>query len=90
MRDQMKSVAGIICLVKDLKRTIEFYETLGFVFKKHIPGVAATAYLNRFWIEFLLEDKVVTQEYKEDIKVSPKGAGHYIHINVEDVGRYVL
>ena len=84
----MKSVAGIICLVKNLDESIRFYEALGFVFKKHIPGVAATAYLNWFWIEFLLEDKVVTEAFKEDVPVAPKGAGHYIHINVGDIDEF--
>jgi catechol 2,3-dioxygenase-like lactoylglutathione lyase family enzyme len=82
---KMKSVAGVICLVKELEPSITFYEKLGFEFRKQVPGVAATAYLNWFWIEFLLEDKVVTEAYKEDITVSPKGAGQYIHIDVEDV-----
>src|ERR1044071_123963 len=85
---KMKSVAGIICLVKDLQRVTTFYEKLGFEFKKQVPGVAVTAYLNWFWIEFLLEDKVVTEAYKEDVTVSSKGAGQYIHSNVEDVDAF--
>lgn len=88
MMTKMKTVAGVICLVKELEPSIAFYEALGFEFKKQVPGVAATAYLNWFWIEFLLQDKVVTEEYKEDVKVSPKGAGQYIHINVEDVDTF--
>lgn len=84
----MKSVAGVICLVKDLEKTVEFYEALGFTFKKRVPDVAATAYLNWFWIEFLLEDKVVTEDYKEDVAVTPKGAGQYIHISVDDVDAF--
>lgn len=85
---KMKSVVGIICLVKDLEQVKQFYETLGFEFKQQMPGVYTTAYLNWFWIEFLLEDKVVTESFKEDIAVSPKGAGQYIHINVEDVDEF--
>lgn len=85
---KMKSVAGIICLVKDLDKAVEFYEALGFVFKKRVPGVAATAYLNWFWIEFLLEDKVVTEAFKEDVTITPKGAGQYIHISVENVDKF--
>ena len=85
---KMKSVSGTVCLVTDLDKTVAFYETLGFTFRKTVPGVSATAYLNWFWIEFLLEDKVVTEEFKDDVKVSPKGAGQYTHINVEDVDAY--
>lgn len=85
---KMKSVAGIICLVKDLKPTITFYETLGFEFRKTVPGISATAYLNWFWMEFLLEDQVVTEAFKPDISVSPKGAGQYLHINVTDIDAF--
>ncbi len=81
----MKSISGIICLVKDLEKTTKFYETLGFDFKKSNPGVSATAYLNWFWIEFLLENKVITEEFKDDVEVSRKGAGQYTHVAVDDI-----
>lgn len=84
----IKSVAGVICLIDSLEDTIKFYKSLGFEFKKQVPGISATAYLNWFWIEFLLQDKVITEEFKEDTKISPKGAGQYLHINTEDVDAY--
>lgn len=84
----MKSVAGIICLVSNLEQSINFYKTLGFEFKKQNPGISAHAYLNWFWIELLLKDKVVTEEFKSDVEVSRKGAGQYIHINVENVDEF--
>lgn len=80
----MKNIAGVILLVKDLEESVVFYETLGFVFNKRVPNVAATAFLNEFWIELLLEDKIVTEAFKKDVALSPKGAGQYIHINVND------
>lgn len=84
----MKSVSGIICLVNDLEKTTKFYEALGFDFKRTEPGVFAVAYLNWFWIEFLLIEKVMTKDFKEDIKASPKGAGQYTHISVDDVDEF--
>ncbi len=84
----MKSVAGIICLVSDLDMSIKFYTTLGFEFKKQNPGISAHAYLNWFWIELLLKEKVVTQEFKVDVNISQKGAGQYMHISVEDVDEF--
>lgn len=84
----MKSISGIVCLVEELDRTVSFYESLGFTFRRTVPGVSATGYVNWFWIEFLLKGKVVTEEFKEDIAASPKGAGQYIHINVEDVDEF--
>lgn len=85
---KMKSVSGIICLVDDLDEVTEFYETLGFEFRKRTPDVSATAYLNWFWIEFLLADKVITDVFKEDVSATPKGAGQYIHISVEDTDEF--
>lgn len=85
---KMKSIAGIICLAQNLEEIIPFYQKLGFVFRKRVPDISATAYLNWFWIEFLLEDKVVTEAFKEDVGVTPKGAGQYVHINVENVDEF--
>jgi catechol 2,3-dioxygenase-like lactoylglutathione lyase family enzyme len=81
----MKSVAGVILLAKDLEKATEFYQTLGFEFKKRVKDVSATAYLNWFWIELLREDKIVTEAFKDDVAVSRRGAGQYIHISVENV-----
>jgi uncharacterized glyoxalase superfamily protein PhnB len=88
MNMKMKSVAGIICLVSSLEEIIAFYTALGFEFRKQVPDVSATAYLNWFWIEFLLTDKTVTPEFTQDATITPKGAGQYIHINVEDVNAF--
>lgn len=85
---RMKSVAGVICLVKDLDKSSAFYKSLGFEFKKNVPDVSATAYLNWFWIELLLDSKIVTNEFKPDAKVPTKGAGQYIHISVENIDDY--
>ena len=53
---KLKSAAGIVCYVKDVHKTVGFYKTLGFVFKKNKP-THATGYINRFWIDFLQSDK---------------------------------
>lgn len=84
----MKSISGIICLVEDLEKSTAFYKALGFTFRDPVPGIAATAYLNWFWIELLNKNKVVTEAFKPDAAVSPKGAGQYIHINVESVDEF--
>lgn len=85
---KMKNVAGIICLVNDLERSVEFYKSLGFEFKKQNPGISAHAYLNWFWIELLRADKVVTEDFKPDVAAGNKGAGQYIHINVENADEF--
>lgn len=85
---KMKSVSGVIFLVSDLDKSIEFYKALGFEFKKQNPGISAHAYLNWFWIELLLKDKVVTEEFKTDVVSEQKGRGIYPHINVDDVDAF--
>ena len=35
---KMRSVAGIVCYVKDINKTAQFYEALGFQFEKREPG----------------------------------------------------
>ena len=84
----MKSVSGIVTLVSDLDKSIEFYTSLGFNFRKQIPGVSAHAYLNWFWIELLLKDKVVTEAFKDDLEIAPKGAGQYVHISVDNIDEF--
>lgn len=84
----MKNVAGVICLVKDLDKVTEFYETLGFKVEQQASGVFVTTSLGEFWFEFLLEDKVGTEVLRGDSSVSSKGAGHFIHIEVEDVDAF--
>jgi catechol 2,3-dioxygenase-like lactoylglutathione lyase family enzyme len=48
---KLKSAAGMVCYVRDLDKTVEFYEKLGFQFKARDPG-RATAYLNWWWFDF--------------------------------------
>lgn len=48
---KIKSGAGIVCYVRDLSRTIQFYEKLGFQFKTK-EQTHATAYLNWWWFDF--------------------------------------
>jgi catechol 2,3-dioxygenase-like lactoylglutathione lyase family enzyme len=47
----LKSGAGIVCYVKDIAKTVAFYERLGFEFKRNEP-TRATAYINWWWIDF--------------------------------------
>lgn len=87
----MKSVSGVICLVKDLDEVVEFYNKLGFKFRNEKTAVEATAYLNWFWIEFLLADEAITESFQEDKsgeRAKSWGSGQYIHISVEDIDEF--
>ena len=87
---KIKSISGIFCVVSDLEKTIEFYEKLGFDFKKRTADYA-TAYLNWFWIEFVVADKVeptLFQKVADVENVENKGAGLFVHISVENIDEF--
>jgi catechol 2,3-dioxygenase-like lactoylglutathione lyase family enzyme len=84
---KMKSVSGIACYVKDLNKTIEFYEAIGFDFRKK-EEAHATAYLNWFWIDFLPISKEDKAEFQEEALMENKGGGLYLYISVEDVDEF--
>ena len=81
---KIKSVSGVICYVKNINKTVKFYETLGFVFKKIEPH-RATAYVNWFWIDFLSVDKESSPEFRKEAKLSNKGAGTFLYLSVDNV-----
>lgn len=86
----MKSISGILCFASDLNKTAEFYESLGFEFKKRTQESAA-AYLNWFWIEFVAQDKAEKSVFQKEIDIDHanyNGAGLFVHISVENVDEF--
>ena len=81
---KMKSAAGIVCYVKDVDETAQFYEMLGFQLKTREPH-RVTAYVNWFWIDFLSIDKEERPEFKEEATRENKGAGLFVYLSVENV-----
>lgn len=84
---KIKSVSGITCYVKDLSKTVKFYETLGFEFKKREAN-HATGYSNWFWIDFLSVNKEDKPKFKEEANLNNKGAGLYIYLSVDNVDEF--
>lgn len=84
---KMKSIAGIVCYVKDIKKTAKFYRALGFQFKKREPN-HISIYLNWFWIDFLSINKENKSEFRKEANLSNKGAGLFLYISVEDVDEF--
>jgi catechol 2,3-dioxygenase-like lactoylglutathione lyase family enzyme len=77
---KIKSASGIACYVKNLNKTIAFYETLGFENKKQ-DATHATLYSNWFWIDFLVIGK--------DERAKPeKGAGTLLYLSVDNVDEF--
>jgi len=81
---KLKSAAGIVCYMKDVPKTVKFYESLGFTFKKNKP-THATGYINWFWIDFLQIDKEDKPGFEEEAKSASKGAGQFLYLRVDDV-----
>ncbi len=83
----MKSISGLKFYVKDLNKTVEFYEALGFKFKSKGHD-RAKAYLNWFSIEFLATSEEQNPEFLEEAQAQPKGGGLYIYISVDNVDKF--
>ncbi len=81
---KLKSISGITCYVKNVSRTVKFYEALGFAFRKKERN-HATAYVNWFWIDFLSIGEEARPQFRKEAKLSTKGAGVFLYISVEDV-----
>ena len=81
---KLKSAAGIVCYVKDVEETAQFYETLGFQLKTREPS-RVTAYLNWFWIDFFSKDSEEGPAWKEEATPGNKGSGLLLYLSVEDV-----
>ncbi|HEY4518072.1 MAG TPA: VOC family protein [Candidatus Paceibacterota bacterium] len=84
---KLVSVAGLVCYVKDAKKTAKFYEALGFKFDKRTSD-HVSIYLNWFWIDFhafASEDK---PEFKKEARLKNKGAGQYLYIKVDNVDKF--
>lgn len=83
----MKSIAGVVCYVKDTAKTAEFYEQLGFTFTKREPDHIGVR-LNWFWIDFHPQDKEDKPEFQKEANLDNKGAGLFLYINVENVDEF--
>ena len=84
---KIKSVSGITCYVKNLKKTVKFYETLGFETRKS-DADHATLYSNWFWIDFLVIGKNERNEFSKGMDSGNKGAGVYLYLSVDNVDAF--
>jgi catechol 2,3-dioxygenase-like lactoylglutathione lyase family enzyme len=73
---EMKSIAGIVCYVKDTEKTAEFYEALGFRCTERKSNHASVR-LNWFWIDFLAAGEEQKEEFQKEANIEPKGGGQF-------------
>jgi catechol 2,3-dioxygenase-like lactoylglutathione lyase family enzyme len=84
---KIKSVSGLTCYVKNLNKTAQFYETLGFEVRKR-ESDHITVYSNWFWIEFLAMGKDVRADFTKGADLSNKGAGMFVYLSVDNVDEF--
>lgn len=84
---KIKSVSGIVCYVKNLKKTVAFYEKLGFVIKNKDQS-HVKIYSNWFWIDLLPISKEKKTEFQKEAHAAHKGAGLYVYLSVDNVDEF--
>jgi catechol 2,3-dioxygenase-like lactoylglutathione lyase family enzyme len=73
---KMRSISAVFCYVKDLDKTAQFYEVLGFNFRERSEDYIK-AYLNWFWIEFHV-----------DPAKAGGSTGQFIYVSVDDTDEF--
>lgn len=70
---KISSISGLEYRVKDLAKTVEFYESLGFRMGKQDEN-QATCYINWFWVRFVADSDATERE-----------AGPTLYMKVDDI-----
>ncbi len=83
----MNSISGMVCYVRDIEKTAQFYEALGFELDKREPEHLSIR-LNWFWIDFHPQDKEDKPEFQKEANLDNKGAGLFTYIKVENVDEF--
>ena len=81
------SISGITCYVKDLSKTAQFYESLGFRRGKEEPD-RATFYVNWFFVTFIAQDREDDAELRKEAELPDKGAGMFLYVKVDDLEEF--
>ena len=79
-----KGAAGTVCYVRNLERTVEFYEKLGFQFKTKEPA-RATAYVNWRWLDFHQVAAADAPAWHVSANVNNAAVGALFYFSVESV-----
>jgi predicted enzyme related to lactoylglutathione lyase len=84
---KVNSISGLTCYVKDLARTGDFYEAIGFRRGKEASD-GATFYVNWFFVTFVAQDREEDDDLRKEAEASTKGAGMSVYIKVDDIADY--
>lgn len=83
----LKSVSGFTLYVKDLNKSVDFYESLGFKIEKREDG-HAIARVNWFTVDLVSQMDEDKAEFQKEANAEPKGSGIFINVSVGDVDEY--
>jgi catechol 2,3-dioxygenase-like lactoylglutathione lyase family enzyme len=72
---KISSISGLVYPVRDLDKTAEFYETIGFRLGKR-DDRQLTCYVNWFWLTLTVDDDTAT---------AAPGAGPALYLKVDDI-----
>ena len=81
---KLKSAAGYNCYVKNVQKSVAFYEMLGFQPDKGDDRHASVR-LNWFWIDFIAQDKETRDAFQHEVTATDRGAGILMYLSVDDV-----
>jgi len=84
---KIKSVSGVTLYVKDLNKSAEFYETLGFDKRKDAENTV-TIYSNWFWLTLVSAPDEKKEEFKKEASLENRGAGIFLNLSVENVDEF--
>jgi len=84
---KIKSVSGVTLYVKDLNKSAEFYETLGFDKRKDAENTV-TIYSNWFWLTLVSPPDEKKEEFKKEASLENRGAGIFLNLSVENVDEF--
>jgi catechol 2,3-dioxygenase-like lactoylglutathione lyase family enzyme len=84
---KLNSISGLTCIVQDLGKTADFYESLGFRVGKQEKD-HLTCYVNWFWIDFIAADQATRPEHQQEATLQNRGSGAFLHLKVENADEF--
>lgn len=81
------SISGFVCYVRNLAKTADFYERLGFRPGKQQEG-RMTCYINWFAVEFVESAAEDKESFKKEANLENKRAGLFVNISVDNVDEF--